>query len=125
MNDEKPKITPPGVDRSKDGKIYMYEIPKHRILAKMVIRDGLYTVLKDSTASGQVNASMAEGHRHRREELIRSGKLVRKGSLYAFTCDVSFNSPSEASGVVSGSSTNGWLCFKIPRQFLRDAASRL
>jgi hypothetical protein len=102
---------------SGNTRVYTYGIEKYGIKARMVIRDGLYVVLKGSTASGMMNDSMADGHRRKREELIHSGKLVRQGKtdLYVFISDVIFNSPSAASGVVSGSSTNGWVCFGIPR----------
>lgn len=103
------------VAHTGEEQVYTYEIPKHGIRARMVIQNGLYTILKGSTANVVMNASMAVGHRRRKQELIDSGKLVREENVYVFTDDVEFSSPSEASGVVSGSSTNGWQCFGIPR----------
>ncbi len=103
--------------RSGAGKVYTYRISKYGIVARIEIRNGSFVVLAGSTATGLVNDSMAEGHRRKRQELISIGQLVRDGKtdLYVFNSDVTFNSPSEASGVISGSSTNGWQCFGIPR----------
>lgn len=42
-------------------------------------------------------------------------KLDSTHNLSVFTENVSFNSPSLASCVISGASTNGWLCFNIPK----------
>lgn len=111
-------ITRGGAEKtqSQDGKIYTYRIPTHGIEAQMIIRGGSYIVLAGSTASAIIKDSMAAGHRRKRQELISSGHLVREGKsdLYVFKSDVVFDSPSAASGVISGSSTNGLKCFGIP-----------
>ncbi|HOI94573.1 MAG TPA: DUF4357 domain-containing protein [Syntrophobacter fumaroxidans] len=97
--------------------IYKFEILKYGIVAKMVIRSGSYTVLKGSTANGEAKDSLCDNHRYKRQHLISSGllSLDRRTNLYLFSSDVTFNSPSEASSIVSGTSTNGWKCFNIPR----------
>lgn len=50
-----------------------------------------------------------------KQKLIQQGKLIIKSNeqLYEFTDDIPFNSPSSASCIVSGTSTNGKLCFNI------------
>lgn len=94
---------------------YKYRV--HNAEATMVINDNNYIILKDSTAVIETKKSMPSNAQKKREELIRSGKLVLNSNhnLYAFTEDISFNSPSLASCVISGTSTNGWECFNIPK----------
>ena len=94
---------------------YKYKV--HNAEATMIINNNNYLILKDSTAVIEIKKSMPSNAQKKRKELISSGKLVLNSNhnLYVFTENVSFNSPSLASCVISGASTNGWLCFNIPK----------
>ena len=48
-----------------------------------------------------------------RQKLISDGKLQKTGSMYRFTENVTFNSPSEAASIVWGSHLNGKDAFEI------------
>lgn len=67
-------------------------------------------VLKGSRGRGEASSSMipmsAGKHRQR---LIDSGTLMLEGKTYVFQKDVLFRSPSGASDVVLGRSSNGWI----------------
>jgi len=93
--------------------IYTYRV--HNAEAKMVIKNDLYVVLKGSTAVVTVRKSIPQNAILRREELIRSGKIVLNSyaNLYQFQEDIEFQSPSLASCIISGSSTNGPKSFNI------------
>jgi len=94
------------------GEIFEYRVLNAR--AKMVITPGgLYSVLRGSTAIREDKNSIPENAKRKRKDLIQSGVLVddTKG-LLIFTKDVEFRSPAAASCVISGTSTNGWICFK-------------
>ena len=70
----------------------------------------------DSTASGKGSA----GDKHEvgiamaqlEIEKIEEGALVDEGEFLVFKKDVLFKSPSGASDVVAGASTNGWVLWK-------------
>jgi len=88
----------------------------HNARAEMVIRAGLYIILKDSTAMKEDKPSLPEGARREKGSLIASGALVpdnKQGNLLRFTRDVPFRSASAASCVISGCSTNGVKYFGI------------
>ncbi len=108
---------PKAQGRSYDkSKIYEYVI--HNAHAELIIDSNLrdqYVILKGSTAIIDDKTSMPPNAKERKQELIQQGKLIGKSNeqLYEFAEDVPFNSPSLASCIVSGTSTNGKLCFKI------------
>ncbi len=69
-----------------------------------------FVVQKGSQAMGETAPSMKQhvrGMYDLREELIGNGVLARDGEHYIFTQDYSFSSPSTASSVVLGRSSNG------------------
>ncbi len=55
-------------------------------------------------------AAMSAGKR--RQDLIADGRLKLEGNGYVFQEDILFKSPSGASDVVVGASSNGWLIWK-------------
>jgi len=70
-------------------------------------------VLRGSKARLYVAPSMVNlSSGKRRQVLINDGALKQVGDEYAFMQDVLFKSPSGASDVVTGTSTNGWLQWK-------------
>jgi len=94
-----------------EGAVYEYRI--HGAVAKLIVKNKMYVVLKDSTAVRETKKSFPVSFQRKRQHLIDNEKLVLYPSknLYVFTDDVEFKSPSAASTFVSGTSTNGWLCF--------------
>jgi hypothetical protein len=94
----------------------VFEYRVQGAMARLAVRPGAYVILKDSTALAQERESIPEGARRRRRDLMRQIILIpdRRANLLRFTEDISFDSPSAASAVVSASSTNGWICFKMP-----------
>jgi hypothetical protein len=70
-------------------------------------------VLKGSKARvDMVPSLLALGPGKRRLALIDDGRLKLEGGFYVFQENVLFGSPSGASDVVVGTSTNGWLMWK-------------
>lgn len=69
-----------------------------------------FVVKVGSQAAGQVAQSVSNhfpGTVAKRQSLIDLGVLVQQGNVYVFTQDYAFNSPSLASTVVLGRSSNG------------------
>ena len=50
-----------------------------------------------------------------RAMLIKTGVLIRNGKRLIFTADYTFRSPSEASQVLIGRSSNGWTDLNIKK----------
>ncbi len=97
------------------GEIHIYRVRNAE--ARMIVSKGAYILLKGSTAVIKENASMPASSKKRKDELIESGELALNDNrdLYEFTANVSCKTPSLASGIISGSSTNGRKEFKLPR----------
>ncbi len=68
---------------------------------------GKFIVKSGSYCSAKITNSCPEKIRDLRDRLIREGLLIRSGDRYRFTEDVTFSSPSQASSVVYGGSSNG------------------
>jgi len=101
-------------DRKEETEeVFTYEV--HGAKASLVYKRGAYIILKESTAVMEEKASIPDSAQRNRRDLIRKGILVpdKFTTRLTFTQDESFDSPSAASGVVSASSTNGWICFKL------------
>lgn len=60
----------------------------------------------------------------RRATLLEAGKLADAGDVYEFCEDVLFGSPSSASDMVLGRSTNGWIEWKTSDGRTLDAIER-
>jgi len=70
-------------------------------------------VLKGSKGRAAITPGLADSSlSRRRKKLIDEGALVQDGSCYVFQRDVLFKSPSGASDVLAGASTNGWILWK-------------
>jgi hypothetical protein len=70
-------------------------------------------VLKGSKARTEVAPSMVSmSAGKKRQGLIEDGRLKLDGNSYIFQEDVLFRSPSGASDVVVGASSNGWMLWK-------------
>lgn len=70
-------------------------------------------VLKNSKARIEVAPSMVPmSAGKKRQGLIEDGRLKLDGKSYVFQEDVLFRSPSGASDVVVGASSNGWMLWK-------------
>lgn len=72
-----------------------------------------FVVYKDSTAAINVSKAVADRNKRIADILLSNKFLERKSNiLYIFVKDYVFNSPSAASGIVLGNSTNGWKKWK-------------
>ena len=67
------------------------------------VKDGEFIVLKGSKVSDRLSTSIPGGYKNLREYLESSGIIVQG----VFECDYSFSSPSAASSVIIGRSSNG------------------
>ena len=82
-------------------------------------------VLKGSKARTEVAPSMVPmSAGKRRQGLIDDGRLKLDGSSYVFQEDVLFKSPSGASDVVVGASSNGWMLWKTKNGETLDELKR-
>jgi hypothetical protein len=100
-----PAPTPKAVQfvlRAKSIEAHGFESPQG-----FVVRAGSQAV-KDEVAS--IHAYLKET----RAELVREGVLTDRGQSYALAQDYTFSSPSTASGVLLGRSSNGRVEWKTP-----------
>jgi predicted GIY-YIG superfamily endonuclease len=82
-------------------------------------------VLKGSKARIDIAPSMVgTSAGTRRQALIDDGRLLLDGNFYVFQEDVLFRSPSGASDVVVGASSNGWLNWRSATGQTLDALKR-
>jgi hypothetical protein len=79
----------------------------HRTPDGFVVLKGSTAVLQERQAAHKWPASIAL-----RKQLIADGTLAQNGSLYEFTKDVGFSSPSAAAAVIEGGSANGLVEWK-------------
>lgn len=75
------------------------------------VADG-FIVLKGSRARAKEAPSIQDFLRNQRTNLVERGVLVPEGNALVFTQDYRFSSPSNASGVIVGASSNGRLAWK-------------
>jgi len=72
-----------------------------------------FVVYKDSTATTSISSAVIERNQRVIEKLISHNYIAKQnGSLYVFTKDYVFNSPSAASDIILGNSTSGWKKWK-------------
>ena len=81
-------------------------------------------VLKGSKARVAVTPSYGKSVLQRREQLIADGSLALDCGVYVFTKDVGFGSPSGASDMVLGRSSNGWIEWLDTRGATLDTVER-
>lgn len=99
----KDKVTPEDVFFCKGAT---YDATAEYAPDGMVVRKGS-KARKDMVPS---MAAMSAGKK--RLALIEDGRLKLEGEFYVFQEDVAFGSPSGASDVVTGTSSNGWIVWK-------------
>lgn len=95
-----------------------FEYKVHNARARMTITpSGLYRILAGSTAIEEEKGSIPENIKRLRKEFIRNGtvEVDKVRGLLRFVKNGDFSSPSAASGFISGTSTDGWKCFKISK----------
>lgn len=112
-NDISKNIKPSPVPiQSPHGVLFEYRV--HNAKAMMIITESnLYSILKGSTAVEEEKSSIPENVKRKKKELIQSGVLVVNArGLLEFTETVEFKSSSSAASLISGSSTDGLICFK-------------
>lgn len=72
-----------------------------------------FVVYKDSTATASISSAVIERNQRVIEKLISHNYITKQNdSLYVFTKDYVFNSPSAASDIILGNSTSGWKKWK-------------
>ena len=72
-----------------------------------------FIVYKDSTASTQITDAVRKKNERLVVSLIQSGHLSKiSEKLFKFEKDYIFNTPSAASCLITGNSTNGWITWK-------------
>lgn len=82
--------------------------------ASIVITENGYKLIKGSyVAKDEVPSFLKMSAYKKRNELVEKGLLQDNGDVYIASEDIYFKSPSGASDVVSGSSTNGRIEWKL------------
>lgn len=85
---------------------------KNAVATGRMTNDG-FVVYKDSTASTNISNAVLERNQKTIENLIQNGYLTKRDDLtYIFLKDYVFNSPSAASDIILGNSSNGWIKWK-------------
>jgi hypothetical protein len=82
------------------------------VSAAGILSDGKFIVLNGSKARKELAPSFPKTQIEKREELISSGVLVDNGKYFVFSENYSCKSPSEASNLITGTSSNGPMCWK-------------
>lgn len=99
----------------------IYTMTYNNAEAKMAIRDGKYVLLSGSTINKkEVNAVPKSVKEMRRKMLDNNWIEPLNDKLMQVNQNFEFNSPSFAAGIVSGSSVNGLLYWKINGKTLKD-----
>jgi predicted GIY-YIG superfamily endonuclease len=100
-----------GKDKAPKDDVFYAKGPNYEAVAEYT-DEGL-VVLKGSRARvDMANNLQGTGPAKRREGLLADGRLKQEGNAYVFQEDVLFKSPSGASDVVTGTSSNGWTVWK-------------
>ena len=87
-------------------------IKTNRLLAEGLYEDGKLTIVKGSQASKEVASSLPESQLQKRDELISDGILTDKGQYLVFNSNYTCSSPSQASNLITGTSSNGLMVWK-------------
>lgn len=88
-----------------------------------LIDDG-FVIFKGSQAKKNVNKSFPPYLADLRKKLLQNGILVEQDSYFEFTEDYVLSSPSAASDILLGGSTNGWTKWKDKDGNTLDALKR-
>lgn len=89
-----------------------YFFKTSKVSAEAYFLNGKMVILKGSIANKNCLSSFPEILDNVRKELIKTGILLEKGDNLFFTEDYSCSSPSQASAIINGSSSNGLLAWK-------------
>jgi Domain of unknown function (DUF4357) len=84
-----------------------YILKVSNLTAQAIQTDEGLVVLTDSVATKSEQKSLTYGYRMLRQKLVESGVLQPEGSIYRFTRDHLFSSPTQAAAVILGYSANG------------------
>ena len=109
----KPNVSPAGAPAVGDDASPEFELRTDNAVATAKEVDGEFIVLSGSTARSVEAASLSEGYRRRRANLISRGVLVLKDNYYEFTENETFDSPSGAACAVAGMNANGRTYWKV------------
>lgn len=90
----------------------VYKMKSKEALAEGNLIDDGFVVYKGSKAVKNTLRSCQNQVIDIRNKLIDNGILSLDGSVYVFTEDYIFSTPSTAGAVISGRSTNGWTTWK-------------
>jgi Domain of unknown function (DUF4357) len=82
------------------------------ISAEAYYKSGCMTILKGSKASSKTSSSLRESMIKLRQDLISLGTIKEIGGEILFTEDYTCSSPSQASGLLNGTSSNGLISWK-------------
>ena len=93
--------------KSLNDEIIELNLKVKGINAKAHLTDEGIVVLATSQASEEVKGSITAGNKKLREQLIQNGTLEKSNSLYIFTKNQLFKSPSQAAEIIVGYSING------------------
>lgn len=97
----------PTEEDTNNGRVKLYCRGKRADATGEYTEDGL-VVFEGSKARLETTASVPDTVERRRETLRADGVLKQEGEHLVFQENHAFNSPSAASGVVLGRSSNGW-----------------
>ena len=89
-----------------------YYLKTMSVSAEGIFTIGKFIVLKGSRAKKDLAHSFPKTQIEKREHLISSGILVDYGKYLLFSENYTCKSPSEASNLITGTSSNGPLCWK-------------
>jgi len=71
-----------------------------------------FLVFKDSQATVPETGSIPDNIKAARAKLIEKSVLIPSGEIFVFSCDYEFTSPSFASSIIRGGSSNGLVAWK-------------
>lgn len=82
------------------------------VIAEGDLTDDGFVIFKGSEASKKTTSSLSNGILKLRTKLEEDGTITDKGNNLVFLKDYEFNSPSQASDIIKGNSSNGWIEWK-------------
>ncbi len=83
-----------------------------KLLAEATYQSKKLTILKGSQGKIEISSSFPKTQIDIRDELVSSGTLVEQGNAFVFSRDYICNSPSQASNLITGTSSNGLITWK-------------
>jgi hypothetical protein len=89
-----------------------YYFKTSKISAEAYFLNGKMTIIKGSVGNKHCLSSFSELLNNIRKNLFSSGVLIEQGDKILFKEDFTCTSPSQASALINGSSSNGLLAWK-------------